>query len=304
MSEPAIVIDRFGDRWMNIVWRKPPADIAERTRRRVTMHLLPFLFFLYILAYLDRFNVSVAALKMKLSPEEHGLGFTDDIIGHGAGLFFWGYWILELPSTISVAKWGARWVFVRILVLWGICAAVCGLVGLPLMHSFFGWLPHAESVSPGVWGDVTNYVSQLPDNAAYQFYFFRFMLGFFEGGFFPTVIVYLSYWFRARSSESNCLLHGCDSFFRRCGHSAFRSAVENKFFGTAWLALDFYFGRHRASHCRICDVVFPPGSTAGCPLAPRRGTKNAAGRTRPRTSRQEKATATGRGCITWARWHF
>ncbi len=198
MSEPATGIDRFGDRWMNIVWRKPPADLAERNRRRVTMHLLPFLFFLYILAYLDRFNVSVAALKMKLSPEEHGLGFTDDIIGHGAGLFFWGYWILELPSTISVAKWGARWVFARILVLWGICAAVTGLIGLPIMHSIFGWLPHAASASPGVWGDVTNFVSQLPDNAAYQFYFFRFMLGFFEGGFFPTVIVYLSYWFRRR----------------------------------------------------------------------------------------------------------
>ena len=66
------------------------------------------------------------------------------------------------------------------------------------MHSIFGWLPHAASASPGVWGDVTNFVSQLPDNAAYQFYFFRFMLGFFEGGFFPTVIVYLSYWFRAQ----------------------------------------------------------------------------------------------------------
>lgn len=98
MSEPTNVIDRFGDRWMNTVWRKPPADIAERTRRRVTMHLLPFLFFLYILAYLDRFNVSVAALKMKLSPEEHGLGFTDDIIGHGEVCFFGGTGFSNCPA--------------------------------------------------------------------------------------------------------------------------------------------------------------------------------------------------------------
>jgi len=138
----------------------------------------------------------VAALRMKLSPAEHGLGFTDDVIGHGGGLFFWGYWILEIPSTLSVARWGARWVFVRILVLWGICAALCGLIGLPLMHHFFGWLPQPQSTE-GAWSAVANYVTQLPHNAAYQFYFFRFLLGFFEGGFFPTVIVYLSYWFRA-----------------------------------------------------------------------------------------------------------
>src|SRR6185295_8108233 len=226
-------VDRFGDRWMNIVWRKPPGDIGERIRRRVTMHLLPFLFFLYILAYLDRFNVSVAALKMKLSPEQHGLGFTDDIIGHGAGLFFWGYWILELPSTISVAKWGARWVFARILVLWGICAAVCGLVGLPLMHSFFGWLPHAEGVSPGVWGDVTNYVSQLPENAAYQFYFFRFMLGFFEGGFFPTVIVYLTYWFRGEDRAK-----AIASFMAAIPlSSVLGSPVSGLLLGVHWLGL-------------------------------------------------------------------
>jgi MFS transporter, ACS family, tartrate transporter len=191
-------VDRFGDRWMNIVWRKPPGDIGERTRRRVTVHILPFLFFLYILAYLDRFNISVAALGMNRSPAENGLGFTDDIVGFGAGLFFWGYWILEMPSTMSVAKWGARWVFMRILVLWGICAAMCGLIGLPIMNHLFGWLPQATTQSDTMWGAVTNFIGNLHTNAAYQFYFFRFMLGFFEGGFFPTVIVFLSYWFRGQ----------------------------------------------------------------------------------------------------------
>lgn len=196
MDGASEIVDRFGDRWMRIMWRKPAADVAERTRRRVTVHLLPFLFFLYILAYLDRGNVSVAALKMKLGPEVQGLGFTEQIIGFGGGLFFWGYWILEIPSTLSVARWGARWVFARILVLWGIAASLCGLIGLPLMQNLFGWLPHSAVGGEGAWAAITNYIAQLPTNAAYQFYFFRFMLGFFEGGFFPTVIVYLSYWFR------------------------------------------------------------------------------------------------------------
>src|SRR5690348_10297829 len=107
MNEPtAVHEDRLGDRLMQLIWwRSPNPDLAERTRRRVTVHLIPYLFFLYVLAYLDRFNVSVAQLGMKLSPEENGLGFTSDIIGHGAGMFFIGYWILEIPSTLSVAKW-------------------------------------------------------------------------------------------------------------------------------------------------------------------------------------------------------
>ncbi len=83
MSQLGEHLDRFGDRAISIVWRKPPADIAERTRRRVTVHLLPFLFFLYILAYLDRINVSVASLQMTKSPEEGGLGFSSKTIGLG-----------------------------------------------------------------------------------------------------------------------------------------------------------------------------------------------------------------------------
>ena len=112
-------------------------------------------------------------------PEQGGLGFGPDVIGFGAGIFFWGYWILEIPSTVSVVRWGARWVFVRILILWGLCASLTGAIGTPLAASLFGWLP-----------------SFHPDPAVNQFYVLRFMLGFFEGGFFPSVIVYLSLWFR------------------------------------------------------------------------------------------------------------
>lgn len=175
---------------------KPGAadNVAERTRRRVTLHLIPFLFFLYILAYLDRVNVSVAELAMEGDPESGGLGLTREMVGFGAGIFFWGYWILEIPSTVTVARWGARWVFVRILILWGLCAALIGFVGTPLVTGMLSWLPswdvHFHLFSWPV------YLGFHPHNAADQFYFLRFMLGFFEGGFFPSVIVYLSLWFR------------------------------------------------------------------------------------------------------------
>jgi MFS family permease len=157
--------------------------------------LIPWLFFLYILAYLDRVNVSVAELKMENLPSEGGLGFGKDIIGFGFGLFFWGYWLLEIPSTVSVARWGARWVFVRILVLWGLCAAAVGTIGTPFAAYLFAWLPHLPE-STGWFGGIGRFVNGLSDSPENQFYFFRFMLGFFEGGFFPSVIFYLSLWFR------------------------------------------------------------------------------------------------------------
>jgi ACS family tartrate transporter-like MFS transporter len=199
----------FVPRLMALTWRRPPGTLAEQTRRRVVIYLIPFLFCLYILAYLDRVNVSVAQLAMADLPlpasvastiglaatpggvgpvqavpaiagraepfGEGGLGFSVDVILFGAGLFFWGYWLLEIPSTVSVARWGARWVFVRILVLWGLCAAMVGTIGTPAGNWLLGWL-HLSAKG--------------------QFYLLRFLLGFFEGGFFPSVIVYLSLWFR------------------------------------------------------------------------------------------------------------
>lgn len=165
----------LADRLTRLFWRSPADGVGERCRRRVTVYLIPYLFFLYVLAYLDRVNVMVAQLGMNEPPELGGLGFNSEIIGIGFGMFFWGYWILEIPSTISVLKWGARWVFVRILVFWGLCCMLIGFLGMPLIDNLLGW---------------------LTDSHVYQFYILRFMLGFFEGGFFPSVIVYLSLWFR------------------------------------------------------------------------------------------------------------
>lgn len=174
---------------------RPDDARAKRTRWRVSVHLIPWLFFLYILAFLDRANIQVASLAMMKPPNEQGLGFNSDIIGFASGIFFWGYWILEIPSTVSVGRWGARWVFVRILVLWGLCATLVGAIGTPFAHSFFSWLPHIQS-PPEYLQAVIRFINELPDSAKYQLYFFRFMLGFFEGGFFPSVIFYLSLWFR------------------------------------------------------------------------------------------------------------
>jgi ACS family tartrate transporter-like MFS transporter len=187
----------IGQKLLAIVWPRSAETIAERTRRRVSLHLIPFLFFLYILAYLDRVNISVASLGMSKPPSEGGLGFDNEVIGFGSGIFFIGYWILEIPSTVSVVRWGARWVFVRILVLWGLCAALVGITGTPFAQTLFNWLPHFPETAVPLLANVVQFINDLPTSAEYQFYFFRFMLGFFEGGFFPSVIVYFSLWFQA-----------------------------------------------------------------------------------------------------------
>ena len=184
-------------RWF---WLGRPAanSVGERARRRVWVHLLPVLFCLYILAYVDRSNIAIAKFGMNRSLANDGLGFDESILGFGSGVFFWGYWILEIPSTLSVERRGARWVFLRILILWGLCAMLMGFMGMPLLENLFGWLPRLPE--PPGWpalSAITRHWNGLGTNAESQFYFLRFMLGFFEGGFFPTVVMYLSIWFNA-----------------------------------------------------------------------------------------------------------
>lgn len=138
-------------------------SIGDRTRKRITRRLLPFLLLLFLLAFLDRTNVAVAGLGMK---EE--LKFTDAILGTGAGIFFLGYFLLEIPGTLIVERWSARKWIARIMVSWGIIASLMGFIGLPIFQFM-----HAEA----------------------QFNSLRFILGLAEAGFFPGVIVYLSHWF-------------------------------------------------------------------------------------------------------------
>jgi len=137
-------------------------SIAERTRRRVTRRLMPFLMVTYLFAYIDRANLSIAKLEMQTD-----LGFTDAVTGLAAGIFFIGYFLLEVPSTLIVERWSARRWLSRIMVSWGLVATLTGFLGMAL---------------PGL-------------SLTRQFYALRFLLGAAESGFFPGVIVYLSHWY-------------------------------------------------------------------------------------------------------------
>lgn len=132
--------------------------VERRAHARITRRLMPFLILLFLVAYIDRVNVGYAALEMTAD-----LGFTSEVIGLGAGIFFLGYFLLEIPGSLLVETWSARKWLARIVISWGILAVVMGFI----------------------------------QNAT-QFYIVRFLLGAAEAGFFPGVIVYLSHWFRAR----------------------------------------------------------------------------------------------------------
>lgn len=137
----------------------PSSAALDRARRKAFRRLLPVLFVSYLIAYVDRNNVAVAKLNMR-----QDLPWFDELVyGFGAGMFFLGYFLLEIPGTLMVEKWSARKWICRIMVSWGFMAALT-----------------ASVKSPG------------------QFYLVRFLLGLAEAGFFPGVIVYLTHWFPAR----------------------------------------------------------------------------------------------------------
>ncbi len=131
-------------------------EVGQRARKRIAWRLLPFLFLLYVIAFLDRMNVGAAALQM---PGD--LGFNDRVVGLGAGMFFLGYLVLEIPGALIAERWSARRWIARIMISWGIITVV-----MVFIHT------------------------------AQEFYLIRFLVGAAEAGFFPAVIVYISHWFR------------------------------------------------------------------------------------------------------------
>jgi ACS family tartrate transporter-like MFS transporter len=133
-----------------------PDAVAERARRRISLRVIPYVFILYIIAFLDRVNVGYAALQMA-----DDLGFSAEVFGFGAGIFFFGYVILEIPGSVLVERWSARKWIARIMISWGVLAIMTAFV-----------------------------------RTSTQFYWVRFLLGAAEAGFFPGIIVYLSHWFR------------------------------------------------------------------------------------------------------------
>ena len=139
-------------------------DLPIRTRKHVTRRLIPFLMFIYLLAYLDRANLSVAKLQMQAD-----LGFSDAVIGFGAGIFFLGYLLMNVPASLLVERWSARKLIAQIMISFGGVAVLMGFLGAPI----FGSVQHST-----------------------QFYGLRLLLGLAEAGLFPGVIVYLSHWYR------------------------------------------------------------------------------------------------------------
>ena len=133
----------------------------EATRSAIgkaARRLMPFLCLCYAVNFLDRVNVGFAALSMN-----EDLGFSPSIFGAGAGIFFVGYILFEIPSNLALQRFGARIWIARIMISWGIVAACMALV-----------------------------------SGTTSFYLMRFLLGVAEAGFFPGIILYLTYWFPAR----------------------------------------------------------------------------------------------------------
>lgn len=147
---------------MNPTYPRAEDALLKPTMRKVIWRIVPILFVCYVLNFLDRINVGFAQLQMK-----EQLGFADTVYGLGAGLFFIGYFFFEVPSNLWLERIGARKTMLRIMVLWGLTSAATMFVQTPA-----------------------------------QFYAVRFLLGVFEAGFFPGIILYLTFWtplaYRAR----------------------------------------------------------------------------------------------------------
>jgi ACS family tartrate transporter-like MFS transporter len=134
------------------------SDVGERAKRRIAYRLLPFVFLVYVVNYIDRVNVSFANLRMSAD-----LGLSDRAYGLGVGMFYITYVLFEIPGAIIVERWSARKWIARIMISWGIITILIGFVR-----------------TPG------------------EFYAARFLLGIAESSFFPGMIVYLTHWFRLR----------------------------------------------------------------------------------------------------------
>jgi MFS transporter, ACS family, tartrate transporter len=137
---------------------KMPSSLELQTMKKVALRLVPFLCFLYTIAFIDRINVGFAALSMSAD-----LGLSPAAFGFGAGLFFIGYFLFEVPSNLILDRVGARRWIARVMITWGILSTAFAFVQGPT-----------------------------------SFYALRFLLGVAEAGFFPGIILYLTYWFPKR----------------------------------------------------------------------------------------------------------
>ena len=133
-------------------------SLENKTIQRVRIRIIPFIFVLYVVAFIDRINIGFAALTMNKE-----LAITSQQFGLAAGIFFFGYFLFEIPSNLLLHKIGARIWIARILITWGVIAVLTGFA-----------------------------------RNAHQLYIARFLLGLAEAGYFPGIVLYLTYWFPQR----------------------------------------------------------------------------------------------------------
>lgn len=141
-------------------------SLESRIIRKLQIRLIPFLFVLYVVAFVDRINIGFAALTMNQE-----LGITSQQYGLAFGIFFFGYLLFEVPSNLLLHRFGARVWIARILLSWGLVATLTGLV-----------------------------------RSVHQLYAARFLLGLAEAGYFPGIVLYLTYWFRQREQARTLAL--------------------------------------------------------------------------------------------------
>ena len=143
---------------------KPATDPVGNVYKKITLRLIPFLFICYVLNYIDRVNISFAALQFR-----QDLGISVAAYGFGVGIFFVGYILFEVPSNLLMQRIGARRTIMRIMVLWGLVS-----------------------------------ISTMFVTSATQFYVVRALLGIAEAGFFPGVVFYLTLWFPSACAVGSC----------------------------------------------------------------------------------------------------
>ncbi|WP_411901467.1 MFS transporter [Methylorubrum thiocyanatum] len=181
-------------------------SLERVTMRKVAWRLVPFICLLYFIAFIDRVNIGFAALTMNKD-----LGFSSAVFGFGAGIFFFGYFLFEVPSNIILDKVGARLWIARVMITWGIISGAFAFV-----------------------------------KGEYSFYTLRFLLGAAEAGFFPGIILYLSYWFPTRYRA------GVVSLFMA---AAPISVVLGSPLSSALLAMDGIWGLHGWQWMFIIEAI-------------------------------------------------
>lgn len=169
---------------------------AQRVFRKISWRLMPLLLVCYAVAYLDRINIGYAQLQMRQT-----LDFSDAVYGLGAGIFFVGYLLFEVPSNLMLERIGARKTLLRIMVCWGLVAAAMAFVNTPT-----------------------------------QFYVARFLLGAFEAGFFPGIILYLTYWYPAERRARMIAIFMCATTLASFSAGPLSGAIMKYFDGNWGLA--------------------------------------------------------------------